>query len=307
VNRVLVLGAQGFVGRSLVAALASSDWARPVVPAGGWRELDQALGDVQGVANCVVGRPLDITRAAQALFAAAHRARRPVPIVHLSSMTVYGSASGLVDESREMLADLGPYAQAQRQAEDLARAYPASVRLRPGCEYGPGCSHWSGVIARCLLQHRLGDLGAAGDGRCNLLFIDDLIAAILRCLQQPELHGSVFNLGVPDPPTWNEYFVAFAKTLGAVPVRRIGHRRLALEMKVLAPPLKVGQLVLSRVGLGNALAAPLTPSLMRACRQEIVLNVRRAEESLGMRWTPLQEGLRKAAEWCRGQGAAAEA
>ncbi len=296
-NRVLVLGAQGFVGRSLVAALSASDWARPVLPSGG-RELDQDLADVQGVANCVVGRPVDITRAAQALFAAAHRARRPVPIVHLSSMTVYGSASGQVDESRELLADLGPYAQAQRQAEELARAYPGSVRLRPGCEYGPGCTHWSGLIARCLRQGRLGDLGAGGDGRCNLLFIDDLIAAIRRCLEQPELQGSVFNLGVPDPPTWNEYFVAFAKALGAVPVRRIGRRRLALETKVLAPPLKVAQLVLSRVGLGDALAAPLTPSLLRTCRQEIVLQVRRAEESLGMRWTPLQEGLQRAAEWC---------
>ena len=116
--KVLVLGADGFVGNRVVAALAASDWAQPIkhnVPA----QLDAELADVDAVANCVSGRPGDITKAAHVLFAAAARSARAIPIVHLSSMTVYGSASGVLDEESALLPDLGAYAQAQQEAANV--------------------------------------------------------------------------------------------------------------------------------------------------------------------------------------------
>jgi nucleoside-diphosphate-sugar epimerase len=203
-----------------------------------------------------------------------------------------------VSEQGPTPADLGPYAEAQLEAEKLAASYPESIRLRPGCEYGPDCVQWTALIARRLMQHRLGDLGAGGDGYCNLLFIDDLVAAILKALQMPEARGRVFNLAMPSPPTWNDYFRIFAKALGAVPLRRITRRRLAIETKLLAPPLKIGEIVASRAGLGwLRLPPPIPPSLLRLCRQEIRMDVRSAQEQLGIRWTDLDSGLRSAAQW----------
>ena len=137
----------------------------------------------------------------------------------------------------------------------------------------------------------MGDLGASGDGLCNLLFIDDLVAAILESLRRPQLQGQVFNLAMAGPPTWNEYFNAFAKALGAVPVRRISRRRLSAEVKYLAPPLKIAQM------LKLPLPPPITPSLVAACRQEIRLDSSAAEVELGLQWTGLGVGLERAAAW----------
>ena len=121
----------------------------------------------------------------------------------------------------------------------LFATYPRRVVFRPGCEYGPGGELWSRRVAKWLLARRLGDLGAAGDGYCNLVHIDDLVHAVLLSLRRPAAVGQIFNLAAPDPPTWNEYLVKYAIALGAVPVKRISKRALALETKILAIPLKM--------------------------------------------------------------------
>jgi nucleoside-diphosphate-sugar epimerase len=210
-------------------------------------------------------------------------------------MTVYGSARGTVDESAPTPADGGAYALAQLGADQLAAQYRQAIRLRTGVEYGPGCRQWSGLIADCLARGRLGDLGASGDGICNLLFIDDLVTAILESLRRPQLQGKVFNLAMAAPPTWNEYFNAFGKALGAVPIRRISRRRLSAEVKYLAPPLKIAQM------LKLPLPPPITPSLVAACRQEIRLASVAAEAQLGLQWAPLGVGLERAASWWKAE------
>jgi nucleoside-diphosphate-sugar epimerase len=292
--RVLVLGAEGFVGKAVMAALQGADWAVPtsLEPA---MDIGRALETADAVVNCVTGKPQTILTNAQRLFAAIGRIGSRPQVVHLGSMTVYGSARGVVDESSPLLADLGGYSQAQLQADQLAAAYPEAIRLRLGCEYGPGCVHWTGVIARCLQSGRLGDLGAAGDGYCNLLFIDDLVAAVLESLRRPQLRGRAFNLATDAPPTWNEYLVRFAKAVGAVPVRRVSRRRLRMEAKVLAPPLKVAQVVFRRLGLTTP--PPISPSLVAVCGQDIRLAVDAARRSLDLQWTPLEVGIQRAAAW----------
>jgi 2-alkyl-3-oxoalkanoate reductase len=294
--RVGVTGSDGFVGKAVIAALGASDWGT-AVPLSNGQQSGPELRHVDCVANCVVGQPGRILRAATDLFAAAAQLDTPPLIVHVGSMTVYGSAAGRVTEDSALSADLGPYAQAQLDAERLAIEYARAIRLRPGVEYGPGSEHWTGNIARCLLSRRLGDLGASGDGYCNLLFIEDLAQAILLALRQPGLAGRAFNLGLPDPPTWNEYFARFAKRLGAVPLRRISRRRLRIESKLLAPPLKLMQMTLGRAGVRTA--PPITPSLVAVCRQEIRLDPFHAQQ-LGVRWTALDEGLERAASWMLG-------
>jgi nucleoside-diphosphate-sugar epimerase len=314
-QRILVLGANGFIGRKLVAALVAADWAAPIAgvriaPAAPQEDVEHRVVDatdeaavasaligVDAVVNCVVGKTIAISQGARALFAAASRASTTPRIVHLSSMSVYGNASGLVDESAALSADLGPYAAAKIQAEQLAAGYPSCVILRPGCEYGPTSPQWSIRIADLLMARRLGDLGANGDGYCNLVHVDDVVAAILLGLQ-PQLKSAVFNLSTPDPPTWNEYLIRYGRLLKAVPIKRISQRRLKIETKILGPALKILELGLEAAKLGKLRTPPpIPPSMARLMRQEIKLDVQRAEQTLGIRWKSLDAGMEETADW----------
>ncbi|MGH9521041.1 MAG: NAD-dependent epimerase/dehydratase family protein [Terriglobales bacterium] len=316
-NRVLVLGADGFIGRRVVEALATTDWATPVaagrrligptasthierqqVDATDRTQITRALEGIDAVVNCVAGSVKTIVTSAQAIFeVAAQQASQP-RIIHLSSVAVYGSAVGDVDESAALLPDLSPYGSAKIEAEQLAARYRSVVIFRPGIVYGPGSSQWSGRIGRWLLARRIGDLGAMGDGYCNLIYIDDLVAAILQAIRIPAMEGERFNLGMLTPPTWNDYFTMYAVALGAVPVRRISARRLALEAKALAVPRKIAELIVQRVGSKKLhVGAPITPSLLRLWRQELRLNVAKSHSLLKVDWTPLDVGIKRTAHW----------
>lgn len=314
-ERVLVLGAAGFIGSHLVQSLAETDWATPIAAsrrsierngdtrveyvtcdATSTHSLKHALKDVDGVVNCVAGEADTIVRNARALCAALSSATRPLRIVHLSSVAAYGSVEGIVDETAPLLGDLGPYSAAKAEADRIFIECGSAVILRPGIVYGPGSRQWSDRIGRLLFSQRLGDLGAAGDGFCNLVYVRDIATAILSALRTTGIVGEAFNLSLPSPPTWNEYFIRYALALGAVPVRRISQRRLAIETRLIAIPLKLLEIVARRCGMEPASLPPaIPPSLLRTCRQELRLQVDKAESVLGMRWTPLDEGLRQTA------------
>jgi nucleoside-diphosphate-sugar epimerase len=313
---ILVLGASGFIGRKVVAGLAGTDWATPIlgvrrapasgndgfdrriVEATGVESVQAAMQGVTGVVNCVAGDADTIVRATKALFEAARRTTPAPRVVHLSTMSVYGSAVGLVDETAQLLGDLGPYSAAKVAAEAEAAAYPHAVIFRPGCVFGPGSEQWTIRMARLLLAHRLGDLGSAGDGYCNLTRVGDVVLAILRALEDPRLDGRVFNLSTPEPPTWNQFLIKFGTALRAVPVRRLSGRRLRIETKLLAPPLKIAE-ILARICKLDArlVPPPIPPSLLRLMEQEIRLDTRRAEADLGLRRTPIDTTLDEAARW----------
>jgi 2-alkyl-3-oxoalkanoate reductase len=315
--RVLVLGADGFIGSHLVDSLVASDWATPIAcsrrarAAGGAgaiarlqfdatdeSALYQALQNADAVVNCVAGSAQTIEKGSRALLAAADRQPRPPRLVHLSSMAVYGTATGVVTESAPLRAE-DPYGRAKAAAEADCGRYSQAVLLRPGIVYGPRGRQWTERVARWLFAHRLGDLGAAGDGYCNLVYVGDVVAAVAQCLRLPGVAGRAFNLAMPQPPTWNEYFIDFARALGAVPVARISRRWLKIETRLLAPPLKVGEIVCRKAGL-TALRLPeaMPPSLLRLWQQDILLDVTCAGQLLQLRWTPLDDGLREAAHWC---------
>lgn len=309
-QRILVLGADEYVGRHVVATLAASDWAEPVAcvrrlaqPHGNVRQvaLDvtdgvavaQALGEVDAAVNCVAGAPSKILGGARALGAALDaRGGTPARVVHFSSMVVYGPRLGAVDEDQPPAAGLGGYAGARVDAERLLAGRIGVVTLRPGCVYGPGSPHWSQRIARLLHARRIGDLGAAGDGNSNLVYIDDVLAAVRASLRAPAplaANGPVYNLAMAHAPDWNRYFLEYARALGALPLRRVGARRLKLETHVAAPFLKAAQMGLRRIGLN--VPPPIAPSLLRLWGQDIRLVSTRAEQALGLSWTPLAQAV----------------
>jgi nucleoside-diphosphate-sugar epimerase len=321
-NRVLVLGATGFIGQRVVAQLAQSGAANVVaasrhpmtfsnrlaveslaLDATDAAAMDRALAGITGVVNCIAGTADTIVGSAKALFAAAARAKLPPRIVHFSSLAAYGSITGEVDETVPPRGDLGEYSAAKLATEQLAASCPSVVILRPGIVYGPGSSWWSDRIARLLCAGRLGDLGAAGNGLCNLVFVDDVAAAALLSLCTPNIEGRTFNLGCSPVPTWNEYFTRYARALTALPVRRISTRRLAVERNGMAPLLQLIELAV-RVGRLRHVHTPppIRPWLLELCNHRISMIVRQAEGTLGVRWTNLDEGLETTAAWFRAGG-----
>jgi nucleoside-diphosphate-sugar epimerase len=315
-ERVLVLGASGFIGERIVAALAAADWAIPVaasrsgrvppwpqaealrVDARDVQGMQAALNGASAVVNCVAGDTDSVSSGARVLFEACARMQVQPRVVHLSTMQVYGSTRGRVDETSPMRGDWDAYGAAKVAAEQISRCAGSVVTLRPGIVYGPGSPIWTLAIGRWLRARRLGDLGPAGDGICNLVHVDDVVRAVMLGLRIPGVAGQAFNLSLPEPPSWNAYFRMYADALGT-PVGRISPLQLSLEQWVLAPPLKLAQIAARALRRPCESPAPMRPWFLRLCRQELRLDVGKAERLLGMRWKPLGEGLRESADWLR--------
>lgn len=322
--KVLVLGGSGHIGSRLLEIMHNTPW---VVATGAsrqrrhakgkedlqadWLELDArnagqtaaALQDFDAVVNCVAGDAASISGGMRALVDAALKADCP-RIVHLSTMSVYGPAEGLVREDTPRDPSLGWYGRAKCDAEasleEFVRRGGEAVMLRPGCVFGPGSELWVGRIGRWLQSGRLGDLGIAGDGWANLVHVDDVCHALLAALQLPLARGQLpaFNLAAPDSPRWNEYFVDLALDIKATPVRRISHRQLQADAWIGGPPLKAAERALKFLGnTGYRLPDALPPGLLRLWSQHIHLDSQAATETLGMVWTPYSTGVRDSARW----------
>ena len=155
-------------------------------------------------------------------------------------------------------------------------------------------SNGTGRLCRLLQAGRLGDLGAAGDGICNLVHVRDVAAAAVACLRAP---GGTFNLGARTPPRWNEMFGQLAAAVGAVPLRRIGPRRLQAE-RALAFPLQLAKRAAGPAA--RRLPEPMPPSLLALFARHIRLDPTRAD-ALGFARTDDSAGLAEVGAWFAAQ------
>ena len=316
--KILILGGSGYIGSRLCAALAATGWAVPVsgsarraTPGVEWRRVDtrqpeslaQALRGMDAVVNCVAGDAASIAQGALALARASLDADCP-RIVHLSSMSVYGTQEGQLLEHAALDPKMGWYARAKCEAEQhmatFAHAGGMAVVLRPGCVWGPGSQLWVGRIGRWLRTGRLGDLGIAGDGWSNLVHVDDVCSAVIAALRLPVPTGQVrtYNLAAPDSPRWNEYFVDLALAIGAVPVRRISPLQLRADAYLFGPLFKAAQTALARAGrIGHLVPDPMSPGLVALWDRHLHLDSRLAERELDLQWTAYGTALRQSALW----------
>ncbi len=287
---VLVLGASGFIGSRLVGALSNDPRYRPVaasrrsglvLDATNADVMRGALVDKAFVINCVAGNSTTMVRSTQVLFDAA-RATPPRRIIHLSSMAVYGAATGTVREDQSPVSPVSEYGQAKIHCEEIVRKYVNdggdAVILRPTCVFGPGSTQWTTRLIRLLLARRIGDLGIAGDGCCNLAFVDDVVGAIVTALVAPGVSGQAFNVSSNCDLTWNEFLMTLGKRLGATPIRRISPRRLRIETKLLAPIRKI-----AGIALHSKATEAITPSLAALWRQDIRIDSTAAISALALR------------------------
>lgn len=292
---ILVTGATGFVGRSVVRALRVAD--RPVrclvrdprkaatLEAWGCElargdmtdaaSLRTAAAGCKSVVHLVAilhGRPHDFERVMAAgtrTLLEAARAERARRIVLMSSLGV--DAPG---------AERIPYYAAKRAMEDAVRASGIGYGiLRPSFVFGRdgGALPRFGRIVRYA---PVIPVPGAGTQRVEPIWVDDVARAVSLSL---DLEANVeVELGGPEALTWNELWQRIAKTLGVR--RRLVH-------------LPVGPLRAQAVLLERLPNPPLTRDQLRMLElaDNVVSDGGAGMKRLGLRdRVPLGEQLRRA-------------
>ena len=116
---------------------------------------------------------------------------------------------------------VSPYGASKLAGEGYCSAYNKTfgidtVILRFGNVYGPGSLHKSSVVAKFIRQAMNGEtLEIYGDGSQtrDFVYIDDLINAVLRAAEVPNVGGEVFQIATNKETTVGEMAELLAKEL----------------------------------------------------------------------------------------------
>jgi nucleoside-diphosphate-sugar epimerase/choline dehydrogenase-like flavoprotein len=275
-RRVLVTGAEGFVGRAVVRRLAAEGFAvraatfDDALIAGATEachcdvldpaQIAAAIAGVQAVVHCAVGPPGDtrvIVEGTRNVLAAA-RAQGGVHVIQMSSVAVYGQAAGVIDETASTARPDGAYGAAKLAAEALCRAavddgVPVSV-LRPSLIWGRASAQWTTLYVERMRSGLWYALGRNGEGIANLIHIEDLAGFIAHLLHRPPPRAeAIYNVNGAEAPSWNAYLEALRIAFGLPPLppRRFGWLALLFRQAVRS----VDKLVLNRLAPARVPAA----------------------------------------------------
>ncbi|MCP1220300.1 NAD(P)-dependent oxidoreductase [Acetobacter orientalis] len=227
--KVLITGGNGFLGREVAKTLRAQAGMHVLVTARTPRETSDIMLDVTSdiatvacllkgvecVAHCVAGNEDTTIRGTHNLLEAcklAHVKR----IVLISSIAVYGSATGVVNEkSPRLQGGRRNYATWKAKVEEISQTYAdiEIVILRPTIIYGPDSPLWVSGIKRRIQTGYWGTFGAAGEGSCNLVHVTDVAEAVKAALIAPDVSGQVFNINGPSVISWNAWFQTIADVM----------------------------------------------------------------------------------------------
>ena len=314
-DRILVTGAAGFLGRALVARLKAEGERlrvlvrRPVREWAGDAQIEQVIGDLGDpdiVDHAVAGARL-VYHVGAAMRGGArdfeagtvwgtrnvvdaclrHDVAR---LVHVSSLSVLDHAGR--DETVKLTENSayephperrGAYTQSKLAAERLVRTAVAerglrAVVVRPGQIFGPGAERVTpnGTLA---IAGRWIAVGGP-EQSLPLVYVDDVIDALLLAATARDAAGGVFNIVDPEAVSQGEYLDRARARLGAdlrlvrVPTRAFALLGHAVEL--------LGKLLRRDV--------PLTRYRVRSLRPLSNFDLSAARE--GLHWTP-RVGVRR--------------
>lgn len=279
--RVVIAGANGFIGRALAQRLAADFDViglsrRPPADGGPsgvtWRacdlysvlETERALAGAD-VAVYLVHSMLPSARLTQASFedldllladnfARAARAAGVKQLVYLGGLVPDG------ERSRHL--------ESRREVEDALAALGVPLTaLRAGLVVGPGSS--SLAILTALVQRLPLMLTPRWtETRSQPIALDDLVAALAHVVGRPECYGQTYDVGGPDVLTYREMMERTARAFGL--------RRRFFRLPVLTPRLSVAWVCLV-TGAPRQLVGPLVESL----RHPMVARDNRLLDALG--------------------------
>lgn len=304
--RVVVTGATGTIGHALVEALRGRDddvvaLVRDPGGASGrlgegvelaaWAAPDREPPPVSALAGTdavvhLLGEPIDQrwTDAAKrrirdsrvnsttSLAAALDQipdADRPRVLVSQSASGYYGAggdepATEETPPGEDFLAQVVvAWEQAARRAEDALRV----VRTRTGVVLSPS----GGALAKMLPFFRAGVGGPVAGGRQYVpwIHLDDVVAALLHCVDDERLSGAV-NVTAPNPVTNAELSKALGRVLHRPAVLPVPGFALKLMYGEMAQVVTAGRRVVPArlLAAGHAFAHPdVEPALRAALRR----------------------------------------
>lgn len=343
---VLVTGAGGFIGGRVVEVLhglpgvavraAVRRWSSAarigrfpveialcdITDAG---QVRAAMDGVAGVVHCAYGDRHTTVEGTRTILQAALEAgvRR---VVHLSTMEVYGDVAGDVVEDAPLRKTGALYRDSKIDAELLCREYAdrglSVTVLRPTIVYGPFSRVWTVEFAERLLGG--GGFPSRDDcqGTCNLLYVDDLVAAILLALVRQEAGGEAFNVNGEERLTWWQYLNDLRRAMDREPLQSGRPWARRLRFAALAPMRTLARKTLNRFE-GPIMALyrrnRIAQRFMRRAeqvirrlpsagenhllRREVYLPVDKAKSLLGYRSRfPASRGIALSTAWLRHHG-----
>lgn len=344
---VLVTGAGGFIGGWVAEALHLSGWE---VKAGISRwmnaariarfpltivqcnvmnpaSLDEALKGVDVVVHCARGPEEDdeVAKSGTRLLIERARLAGVKKLVFTSSVAVYGDATGLVAEDTPAPAGtVTAYGDSKRIAEAVCGEFATDefpiVGIRPTLVYGPFSQQWSAPFIQRFASGRWSALGAKGEGRCNLVYVGDLVRMIRHMIEADTGRFLVVNGNGPEVPSWNSYLERFNAALGFAPLAP-PDRSLGLKVAVRRPVRKLGKYLLANhreLLVGVAARSPGMKSAMKRAEEDLRLrpnddemtrfatdvtySMERAARFGFVPPTSVDDGIAMTAEWARDVG-----
>jgi len=292
--RILVTGAGGFIGRSVVSKARKRGWEvtgvarRPCAEAGriadlrlpieGWPAPDAVIHLAGAFAGCGY-RELaesDLKMAANLLDWGRRQGVRRW--VFSSAAEVYGDIAGEADESWPCRPVI-PYGKAKLEIERMFQAagLPELTICRLGEVYGSHSRILSGLGGRL----RRGFCPWPGDGNVKISFVhvEDAAEALLLAAERRAQEPRAYNVGDGEPATWRQFMDSMAEML---------HARRAVYL-----PLPVARCYAACASLvdGN-----ITPHVLRLLTTPKVLSSERARAELGFvpRYHSIHVGLKEA-------------
>jgi nucleoside-diphosphate-sugar epimerase len=215
--------------------------------------------------------------------------------VHMSSSSVYGMASsGPVDESFPLSPFPDAYPVTKAEADRVLQRKIADERLpgviiRPDQIFGPGDRLHFGAAADRIRAGK-GIIVGRGDNRIPLVYVTDVVEALMLAVHHGRAVGQAFNVTNDMPMTQEEFMRAIALAIGArSPRRHVPYR-----------PLYAAASAVERVALLTQTEhrPPVTRLGVAFIATDIRFSIDKARRELG--YIPrvgLHEGVRIAASW----------
>lgn len=256
---VLITGAAGFIGARICEIMHGSGYAKVRAGVHRWnsaarvgrlpieivlcnvldkKQLGAAMKDVNRVVHCAVGSSeVNVQGTRNVLQAALDGGVKR--IVHVSSIDVYGNIRGTIDESYPLKRSGMTYGDSKIAAEEavceyLSRGLSVSI-LRPTIVYGPFSTLWTVRPAEWMISHSWLIAEELVQGTCNLVYVDDLVQAIILAMDRKAAVGESFNVNGPDRPSWSEYFHALNDGLELPPLNPAGKCISRLSAELMMP------------------------------------------------------------------------
>ncbi|TAK43813.1 MAG: NAD-dependent epimerase [Betaproteobacteria bacterium] len=214
------------------------------------------------------------------------RRHAPRHLVYASSSSVYGGNTKLPwSESDNVDHPVSLYAATKKSNELLAHVYShlfglPTTGLRYFTVYGPwGRPDMSPMLfARAIMDGQPIDVFNQGDMQRDFTFIDDVVEATLRVLDEPASPDAAFDSAAPDPATsrapWRVYNIG-------------NHQPVPLLDYIAALERALGRTAIKRM-------QPMQPGDVQATYAETT----RLADAVGFApSTALQDGLEKFARW----------